>query len=479
MVNLNFAVFLIREGGNHQAFRWFPAIHMTKDLTTGSPARCIIGFAMPMFLGMLFQQLYNMVDTMIVGQFLGLNPLAGVGSTSSLYFLVIGSCIGVCSGFSIPISQMFGAKDDDAVRRFMMNSAWLTIALAVLVTTATVIWCRPMLTLMNTPAEAYEYAYQYIVIIFAGIPFTLLYNMISSIIRALGDSRSPVVFLIISSLLNIILDLVFILVIPLNVAGAALATVVSQAVAGIISFFYMKKKFPLLKLQSDEWRLSGAHIQRLCVIGLPMGLQYSITAIGSIAVQFAVNSFGAMAVAGVTAAQKVHTLLACPLEALGPTMGTYTGQNVGAGKLKRVTRGLIFAYSSGIVLSLAAFLISLIFGNTMSMLFISPDETDALSYSSFYLLVTTASFVFLTFVNTVRFTIQGMGFSIFAMTSGCLEMAARCFAAFILTGFLGFTGVCFSNTAAWVAADLFLIPAFFLCRKRMAAMLPEDQEKTD
>ncbi|MGN0507053.1 MAG: MATE family efflux transporter [Lachnospiraceae bacterium] len=442
---------------------------MTKDMTTGSPFRCIVGFATPVFLGMLFQQLYNMVDTMIVGQFLGINPLAGVGATASLYFLVIGSCTGICNGFAIPIAQMFGAKNFGLLKKLAAACAVLCVGLSVIITFITVLACHPLLHMMNTPAEAYRYAYLYIVIIFAGIPFTFLYNMVASILRSLGDSKTPVVFLVISSVLNIILDLFFILVLHLNVAGAALATVVAQAVSGIASFFYMVKKFDILKLSKSDWMPTSFAYFRLCTIGLPMGLQYTITAIGSIVIQTAVNSFGEATVAGVAAAQKIYSLISCPLEAIGATMATYAGQNVGAGRFDRVRRGLFVSTVTGIVLSVATFGLMFLFGGRMSLLFIDAKETAALEAAQQYTMVCTAGFSLLTFILTFRFTIQGMGFSPLAMIAGVLEMVARCFVGIVLPAHIGYLSICLSSPAAWLTADLFLIPAFFYCLKKATA----------
>lgn len=439
---------------------------MTKDMTTGSPFRCIISFATPVFLGMLFQQLYNMIDAMIVGQFLGLNQLAGVGATGSLYFLVIGSCIGICNGFAIPIAQMFGAKNEEMLRKFTAGCAVLSAVLSVIVTLVTVLTCHPMLRAMNTPSEAYDYAYIYIVIIFAGIPFTFLYNMVASIIRSLGDSKTPVVFLVISSLINIVLDLVFILVLPLGVAGAALATVAAQVFAGIGSFLYMRKKFELLKLSKSDWKPSSFIYLRLCAMGLPMGLQYTITAIGSVVIQTAVNSFGEATVAGVTASQKLYSLISCPLEALGATMATYAGQNAGAGRFDRINRGVFAAAVTGFAISAAMFGLVWLVGDQMILLFIDAGETAALQDAHLYNLVCTAGFSLLTCILVFRFSIQGMGFAPLAMTAGVLEMIARCFVGIVLPAHIGYLSVCLSSPAAWFTASLFLIPAFFYCKKK-------------
>lgn len=438
-----------------------------KDLTVGKPFRCILEFWLPVFLGTVFQQLYNMVDTMIVGKYLGLNQLAGVGITGSLSFLVLGFCIGICSGFAIPVAQSFGAKDMDGLRKYVTNSVWYCGVVSVVITTLTVVFCRQMLVWMNTPGEAFRYAYMYIVIIFAGIPFSVLYNMVSGIFRALGDSKSPVVFLIISSVLNIGLDLLFIPVFKMDVEGAALATIIAQGVSGFASLIYLIKKYDILKMQKEDWKPRLSYIKTLTIIGLPMGLQYSITAVGSIVLQTAVNSFGEIAVAGVAAASRVYSLISCPLEAMGNTMATFAGQNMGAKRLDRISKGLYQATLACIALSVVTLGVVVLFGNELSMLFIKKEEVEALAYAYQYILISTIGFPLLTFVLTVRFTIQGMGFSAFAMTAGALEMVARCFAALVLPAQFGFTSVCLANLFAWIAADAFLIPAFFFCRRKL------------
>lgn len=440
---------------------------MTKDMTTGSPVRLIIGFAIPMFLGMLFQQFYSMVDTIIVGKYLGVNPLAGVGSTTSLNFMVIGFCTGVCNGFAIPVAQMFGAREEVRLRKFVTNSAWLCIGFSVAMTLAVVALCRPILTLMNTPAEIFEYAYIYILIIFWGIPCTFLYNVLAGIIRSLGDSRTPVVFLAVSSAINIVLDIVFILFFHMGVEGPAIATVISQGVSGVICLFYMKKKFPILKASREEWRPDGKYMKRLCFMGIPMGLQYSVTAIGTIVLQAAINGLGAAVVAGVTAAQKINAFISCPVEAIGQTMAPYTGQNMGAGKLDRIGKGLRDASLVGFIMSAVCFAIALLTGRQLSLLFVDAAETEIIAYSYQFLLYCTGGYCLLTLVNTVRFTIQGMGFSVFAITSGVMEMIARILASTVIADRVGFMGICLAHPLAWVFADAFLIPAFFWCRKRI------------
>lgn len=441
---------------------------MTKDMTTGSPVRLIIGFAIPMFLGMLFQQFYSMVDTVIVGKYLGVNPLAGVGSTSSLNFMVIGFCMGICSGFAIPVAQMFGAQEYVRLRKYVTNGTWLCIVFSVVMTLAVTAACRPVLQLMNTPEEIFEYAYLYILIIFWGIPCTFLYNMLAGIIRSLGDSRTPVVFLAVSSAINIVLDIVFILFFHMGVEGPAIATVISQGVSGVICLLYMKKKFPILKASREEWRPDGKYMKRLCFMGIPMGLQYSVTAIGTLVLQAAINGLGAAVVAGVTAAQKINAFISCPVEAIGQTMAPYTGQNMGAGKLDRIGKGLRDASLVGFFMSAVCFLIALLTGRQATLLFVDAAEMEIIAYSYQFLLFCTGGYCLLTLVNTVRFTIQGMGFSVFAITSGVMEMIARILASTVIAGQIGFMGICLAHPMAWLFADLFLIPAFFWCRKRIS-----------
>lgn len=423
-----------------------------------------------MFLGMLFQQFYSMVDTVIVGKFLGVGPLAGVGSTSSLNFLVIGFCTGVCNGFAIPVSQMFGAKRDSELRRFVANSAWLCVIFSVVITTAIVACCRPLLTLMHTPEDIFEYAYVYIVIIFLGIPTTFLYNVTAAIIRSLGDSRSPVVFLAIASGINIVLDIVFIVAFHMGVKGPALATVISQGISGLLSLFYMKKKFEILRISKEEWKMRGSYMKTLCYMGIPMGLQYSVTAIGTLVIQAAINGFGSMTVAGVTAAQRINAFISCPIEAIGATMAPYSGQNMGAGKLDRVGKGLRDASLLGFVISAVLFVFVLLTGKQLSLLFLDTADAQVVAYSYRFLVFTAAGYCLLVLVNTVRFTIQGMGFSVFAITSGVLEMIARSLAGLVVVPLIGYTGICLAHPMAWIFADAFLIPAFFYCKKKIVGL---------
>ena len=439
----------------------------TKDLTVGSPMKLILGFAVPMLFGMLFQQFYNVVDTMIVGRFLGKYALAGVGSTGSVNFMIIGFCMGVSSGFSIPISQMFGAKDFAGMRKFFAHAIVLCVIFASVMTVLVSIFCKNILVGMNTPDEVLEHAYNYIIVIFLGIPVIYMYNLLSGILRAVGDSKHPVVFLVIASIINIVLDLVFILGLHLGVTGAALATVISQLVSGILCLLFIMKNVEILHLSKWDFTWDHMFAAKLLNMGLPMGLQYSITAIGSVVLQIAVNGLGADIVAAVTTAGKVSMFFVCPFDALGSTMSTYGGQNVGAGKIDRLDKGLKAAGLFGSVYALIALGVLYIGGKYFAMLFISSAETEVLHYTHQMLIWNAAFYIPLAFVNIVRFLIQGMGFSMLAILAGVCEMIARVLAALILVPALGYTGICLASPLAWIFADLFLFPAFFHTRNKL------------
>ncbi len=448
-----------------------------KDLTSGSPMKLIIGFMLPLLLGMLFQQFYNMVDTAIVGQFLGIDALAGVGSTGSVNFLVIGFVLGVCTGFAIPVAQQFGAKNYDVMRRYVGNTVWLALAFAAVLTTATCLLCTDILRWMNTPDNVFRQAYDYIFAIFMGIPATFLYNILSGIIRSVGDSRTPLYFLILSSLLNVGLDIFMIVVLNMGTAGAGWATVISQLVSGILCLIYMIKRFEILRLKREDMKPDLYCIGRLCGVGIPMGLQYSITAIGTILIQTAVNGLGSTYVAAVTAGSKVSQFLCCPFDALGSTMATFGGQNIGAGKIRRIKKGLGAASILGVGYAVIGFLIILFVGQNISMLFINDtnggNTDEILSLSRQFLIMNGAFFIPLAFVNIVRFLIQGMGFSHIAVFAGVFEMAARGVVALCFVPVYGYNAVCFANPAAWIFADIFLIPLFFYCYRNMKMKFAE------
>ena len=441
-----------------------------RDMTTGSPFRLILGFAVPMLMGLLFQQFYSMVDTIIVGKYLGVSALASVGSTSSINFMIIGFCTGVCSGFSIPVAQRFGAGDHHGLRCFVANAGWLSAIFSAVMTLIVCFLCMDILRWMDTPDDIIQGAYDYIFIIFAGIPVTYLYNILAGIIRSLGDSRTPVYFLLLSSVINIFLDLFTILVMGMGVEGAAYATVISQAISGVLCFLYMHSHFPILRMTREERKFNLRMAKILCGIGVPMGLQYSITAIGSVILQTAVNGLGSLYVAAISAGNKLTLFFTCPFEALGATMATWAGQNVGAGKIDRVKEGVKYALLIGCVYAVAAFVILTLFSKYLALLFLDADEVSTIGNVSLFLFGNSLFYIALVFVNVVRFSIQGMGFSTFAILAGVFEMFARTFAGMCLVPIFGYPAACFASPMAWIAADIFLVPAFLHCIKKLKKM---------
>ena len=442
---------------------------MVKDMTNGSPSKHILGFAVPMLFGMLFQQFYNLVDTIIVGKTLGVEALAGVGATGSINFMIIGFCMGVCNGFVIPVAQCFGAKKPADLRKYVFNGYICSIVFAIVLTLASVIFCRRILIIMNTPADIIDHAYNYIVVIFIGIPTVFLYNMVSGVIRSLGDSKTPVVFLVLSSIINVVLDFFLILVCKMGVAGAGWATVTSQLISGLTCLIYMYKKYDILKGDKSERVLDRRFITNLCMNGVPMGLQYSITAIGSTILQAAVNTLGSTYVAAMTAGSKMFNFTCCPFDALGSTMATYAGQNVGAAKIKRLGQGVRSAMIIGSVYSVLSLIALYFTTDYIALLFVNASETTIIALTRQFILASACFYIPLTGVNVVRFCKQGMGFSVFAISAGILEMIGRAFAAIILIPNIGFMGACLASPIAWIAADAFLFPAFIHCAKKLNA----------
>jgi len=440
---------------------------LMKDMTVGKPLGLILSFAIPLIGGNLFQQFYSMVDTIIVGKTLGVGALAAVGSAGSMHFLVFGFVLGTCAGMAIPISQCFGAKDEVSLRKYLANAIWIAIVLTVTVTTAVCLLTRNILVWMQTPEDIFEDAYDYMFVMMLGIPATVLYNFSASVMRALGDSKRPLYFLIFSSFLNVGLDLIFILVFRWGCAGAAWATVFAQAISGFLCLGFIIKNFTILRFQKGEMAVSGEHIRKLLGMGLPFGLQTSITAVGNVVLQSAVNSLGSVAVASMTAAGKVNMLLSCAYDAMGNAMATYAGQNLGARKLSRVKKGIKLSLITMISYSVVAFCILMVAGQYIALLFVDASETAILANVKTFLIINAGSCFMLASLIIHRYVIQGLGFSHYALFAGIFEMVARAAVAFLLVPVWGFTGACFASPAAWVAANAFLIPCYLYVMKKL------------
>ena len=463
----------------------------TKNMTEGTPLILILQFALPLLAGNLFQQLYNMVDAIIVGRFLGPRALAGVGASSSVQFLVIGFCLGICSGFAIPVAQRFGAGDYTDMRKYIFHGIIVTAAVAVVVTTLTAIYCPQILNLMRTPSDIYQDAYTYLLIIFLGIPFTLLYNFLAGVLRAIGNSRTPFYFLVFSTLLNIVLDVLFIVVFGMGVAGAGLATVIAQAASGVLCFLLIKFKYEILRLKREDCKWNQKHFQYLVAMGVPMGLQYSITAIGSMVLQATNNDLPAVEesmrsvyVSAFAAGSKIKQLTMCPFDALANSVSTFASQNYGAGKADRIKKGVRQGVAIGMLYGLLIGIVMIFFGRGMSTMFIKLDADDlafttaVLDASGLYLRRLGMFYWSLGILNVTRMTVQGLGYSAWTLFSGISEMIARIVVSLCFAPIFGFGAITFADQAAWLSAVAYILPACIHFMNKVAKQLEGQQNSS-
>ena len=441
---------------------------MNQELVTQKPLKSIVRFAIPVMIGSIFQQLYSMVDAVIVGRTLGLQALAAVGSTGAISFLVIGFVQGVTTGFSVLTAQHFGAQDEEQVKRSVAMSTLLCIAVTVVVTLISVLTAMPLLRLMETPEDIIAQAYDYIVVIYYGIGATVFYNMISNQVRAIGDSRTPLYFLIMASVLNIGLDFLFILAFHSGVAGAGWATVISQLVSAVACLIYAMKKYPVLRVRARHflwsWRFAWQHLR----LGLPMAFQFSITAIGVMVIQRALTRLGSDVVAAYTAASKIDMLATLAFVSVGTTMATYCAQNYGAGQYRRIRQGVKSASLMSAVLCVISLAFILIFRDLLTRLFVSEEDFGAvIDNVHLYLNINAGTYLLLAILFVLRNSIQGVGYSFLAMFAGVIELLMRIVAASVLANPLGYPGICAANPIAWLGADIFLVLAYWLVVRRM------------
>ena len=433
---------------------------MVRDLTKGSPIKLIFGFFFPLLIGNLFQQVYSMADSVIVGRFVGVSAFAGISATGSLNFLIIGLLLGMCSGCAIPVAKAFGEGNPVKMRRCFANAIYLCGGLSLALAIITALSARTILRLIGTPEDIMEEAHGYISIIFAGMFATMLYNLGSGMLRAVGNTRTPLYFLILSCGVNIALDLLFVVGFGMGVRGAAVATIVAQLLSGLLCMALIFRKYDVLRIRSAEWRPDPALLGELCGMGLPMGLQFSITAVGSLIMQTAVNSLGSSAVAAIGAGAKIQFIFCCPFDAIGATIPTWCGQNLGARRLDRVREGVRISMLTMSVYSLLALIVVRLAGEPLARLFITGEERQIIDAALQYLNMITWFMPVLLGVYVFRNALQGMGYSRIAMFAGLFELAGRAFVAFTLVGPYGFSGAILANPAAWVMANLLLIPAY-------------------
>lgn len=431
------------------------------DMTVGSPTRGILKFAIPLILGYILQQMYQVIDAVIVGRWVGVNGLAAVGASTSVMFIIMGFCNGSCAGFSIPVAQAFGAKDFRKMRCYVSNAIRIAFWMALVITAVSAMLCTKILQLINTPQDIFQGAWIFLFLQFLAIPFTITYNLLSGFIRALGDSKQPFYFLIASALFNIVLDVLLIMILGMGVEGAGLATLLAQLFASCLCIGYIRKYMRLLIPQGEERELDNKRISILLNNGIPMGLQFSITGIGIMMLQSANNTLGTVYVASFTAAMRIKYLFTSVYDNTGVAMATYCGQNLGARNLPRIRQGVRSAVLIMLVFTLFSVAVILPFADTMMLLFVDDGETAVVGNAAQLMRIACLFYLALGFLAIFRYSIQGLGYSNLSMLSGVMEMIARVGVSIWLVPLFGWLGVCYGDPVAWVMADLFLFPAFF------------------
>ena len=448
-----------------------------RDMTAGRPLPLLLRFALPLMLGNMFQQLYTVVDTMVVGQALGVNALAALGASDWLNWMVLGAVQGLTQGFSILMAQEFGARRQESLRTAVGNAVTLSAISAVLLTAISLLAARPLLVLLQTPAEILHDSLTYLYIMYGAIPVVFTYNLLASTLRSLGDSRTPLLAMIVASFLNIGLDLLFVLVFHRGIAGAAFATVLAQVAASGFCFAQLRR-IPLLRLKKHHFRLQGPVAKRLLVLGSPMGLQNAVIAVGGIIVQSVVNGFGVLFIAGYTATNKLFGLLEIAASSYGYGMTTYVGQNLGAGRIERIRAGMKAALGLAAVTSLIIAAAMLIFGRSILSLFISgtPQEVArTLDIAYYYLALMAVCLPVLYLLHVLRASIQGMGNTVLPMASGAAEFVMRVAGAPLLPLWLGEVGIFYTEVAAWFGANLILIPSWIAVLRRAQPFVPQQE----
>ena len=446
---------------------------MTKDMTTGNPLRLILLFTIPVIIGNIFQQLYNMVDAIIVGRFLGADALAAVGAVGSLMFLTLGFANGIAQGFGVAVSHAFGAKDEKLLKHYVAVSLMLTLIISVALTVPTLLFCEKLLLWLNTPANIFQMAQEYLQVIFAGIVCTMAYNVAAGILRGIGDSKTPLFFLIFSSVLNVFLDIFMIVVLKLGTAGAAYATVIAQGVSALLCFIYMFGKFEILRTERADYYLDYVTVKKMLSIGVPMAVNYSITALGLTVMQSAVNVFGSVVVAAYTAASKVYTLAMQIPASFGATMSTYCGQNLGAKEYERIFTGVRYAFIMSFIIA-AVQACACVWGGPYAVsLFIDHPSAEIMGYAMEYLQIVCWFYVPLTWIFIYRNSLQGLDKGFMPMVSGLLEFFARYFTVKLFAGQYGYTAVCFADPATWITTSLLLMATYYLWSYRKRKNLNE------
>ncbi|MGM1018553.1 MAG: MATE family efflux transporter [Actinomycetota bacterium] len=451
---------------------------MATSLTTGRPWRVILAFAIPLLIGNVVQQLYQFVDAIVVGRYLGVTSLAAVGATGSLLFLLLGFAWGLTSGFAIPTAQAFGARNRQGVRRSVAAGVILTGASSIVLTVGAPLLAGPLLTLMQTPTELLAEAIVFTQLSFLGAAAVMFFNYLAAIIRAIGDSRTPLVFLTIACLLNVVLVVLMVGPWGWGVAGAALSTVISQAVSVLLCLEYVRRRVPILHVHRADWRVTRADLAEHLRLGLPMGFQASIIAIGTLTVQIALNTLGADAVAAYTTASRVDGLAVALLSSLGLAMSMYAAQNHGGRRPDRIRSGVVQAVWIAIIASVVLGALLIAFGAPMIRLFIGEGSDEVVELGHLMLVVNGLSYWALGILFVLRGALQGLGHVMIPTVTGVIELVMRVAAAIVLGALIEFTGVALSNPLAWLGAIVLLIPAYVRAHRALARMPIDPEEAT-
>lgn len=438
-----------------------------RELTHGNPAKLIFIFTIPLLVGNVFQQLYAMIDMIVVGQTLGKDALAAVGSTGSISFLIIGFAQGLTAGLAIITAQRFGAKDYKGVRESFASSILICAAVTIVLTTLSLVFLRPLLIVMQTPVEIIDQAQEFISVILAGIFASITFNLLSNMLRALGDSRTPLFFLVIAVIINILLDLLFVVHLHSGVAGAGFATVIAQTASSIMCFVYIRKKVPLLQVRRKDFGYHAASIKQHLNAGLPMAFQSSIIAIGAVILQAALNSLGTNVVAAQTAAGRIDQFATLPMMSFGITMATFTAQNYGAKQYGRILQGVRQALIMSCSFAVLAGVIEITLGRFFVRLFVSASETKVFELAQVYFNINGSMYWILAILFIVRYTLQGLGQAKVPTIAGIAELVMRSFAAIFLTALLGFHGAAAASPLAWVGSVLVLMYSYFKATKHL------------
>lgn len=446
---------------------------MVRDMTSGSPMKLIVGFAVPIFLGNLFQQLYSVVDAMVLGRAVGADALAAAGSTQALSFLVLGFITGLTHGYAILIAQRFGEGDYAGVRRTAANAGYLAAVSSLIITAASLLGARALLEVMHTPEDIFRDALLYIQVIFIGTAASVAYNMFSGILRALGDSVSPLVILVVSSTVNVGLDVLFVVVFQWGVAGAAWATVLAQALSSAMCFAVLRR-LELMRFQREDWRGDRDVIRALLRLGVPVGIMNSITAMGIMLLQSVVNGLGSVTVAAYTAGSKLMNLALQPGDILGIAVGTYVGQNLGAGRLDRIRAGVRQSVLLSLAINIVMGLVLALFGRELTAVFVSGTEEAVIEAAYPYFVITGAGVWIVGLLFLYRFALQSLGDTFIPMVSGGVELGMRVGAVLVLDRCfdMGFYAVCWAEVAAWLGAGVLLAAGYYA---RMAKLSRQEQ----